>query len=87
MITPLNIMITTEIRPNQFQFLGDDKFTNPQLTEKFFIQTPYIFTLSSLDKKHDHIISEALIDIQACESFYDKFESFSLIFHFLIPKD
>ena len=87
MITPLNIMITTEIRPNQDQFLDDDKFTNPQLTENFFIRTPYIFTLSSLDKKHDHIISEALIDIQACESFYDKFETFSLTFHFLTPKD
>ena len=71
------------IRPNQDQFLDDDKFTNPQLTEKFFIQTPYIFTLSSLDKKRDHIISEALIDIQA----YDKFETFSLFFHFLTPKD
>ena len=58
------------IRPNQDQFLDDDKFADPQLNEKFFIRTPYIFTLSSIDKKHDHIISEALIDIQAYESFY-----------------
>ena len=57
------------IRPNQDQFLDDDKFANPQLTEIFFIRTPYIFTLSSIDKKHNHIISEALIDIQAYESF------------------
>ena len=75
------------IRPNQDQFLDDDKFANPQLTEIFFIQTPYILTLSSLDKKHDHIISEALIDIQAYESFHDKFQIFSLTFHFLTPKE
>ena len=74
------------IRPNQDQFLDDDKFANPQLNENFFIRTPYIFTLSSIDKKHDHIISEALIDIQAYESFYEKFEIFSLTIQFLTPK-
>ena len=75
------------IRPNQDQFLDDEKFANPQPTEKFFIRKPYIFTLSSMDRKHDHIISKALIDFQAYESFYDKFEIFSLTFHFLTPKD
>ena len=75
------------IRPNQDQFLDEDKSANPQLTENLFIRTPYIFTLSSLDNKHDHIISEALIDIQAYESLYDKFETFSLTFHFLTPKE
>ena len=40
-----------------------------------------------MDKKHDHIISQALIDIQAYESFYDKFETFSITFHFLTPKE
>ena len=75
------------IKPNQDQFLDDDKFASPQLTEKFFIRTPYIFTLSSLDKKHDHIISKALCDTQAYESYYDKFETFSLTFHFLTPKE
>ena len=40
-----------------------------------------------MDKKHDHIISEALIDIQTYESFYDKFETFSQTFHFLTPKE
>ena len=40
-----------------------------------------------MDKKYDHIISEALIDIQAYESFYDKLETFSLTFHFLTPKE
>ena len=53
---------------SQDQFLDEDKLANPQLTKKFFIRTPYIFTLSSLDKKHDHMISEALIDIQAYEN-------------------
>ena len=55
------------IRPNQDQFFDDDKFANPQLTERIFIRTPYLFTLSSIDKKHDHIMSEALSDIQAYE--------------------
>ena len=75
------------IRPNQDQFLDKYKFSNAQLTENFFIRTPYIFTLSSLDKKHDHIISKALIDIQAYESVYDKFQDFSLAFHFLTPRE
>ena len=55
------------IRPNQDQLLDEDKFANPQLNEKFFIRTPYIFTLSSMDKRHNHILSEAPIDIQAYE--------------------
>ena len=38
------------IRPNQDLFLDDDRFANPQLTEKFFISTPYIFTLIFLIK-------------------------------------
>ena len=44
-------------------------------------------SLKILDKKQDHIISEALSDIQAYESFYDKFETFSLTFLFLTPKE
>ena len=40
-----------------------------------------------MDKKHDHIISEAIVDIQAYESFYDKVETFSLAFQFLTPKE
>ena len=40
-----------------------------------------------MKKKHDHIISESLIDIQAYESFYDNFQTFSLTFHFLTPKE
>ena len=75
------------IRSDQDQFPDDDQFTNKQLTEKFFIKTPYLFTLSILDKKHDHIISEALSDIQAYESFHEKFRTFSLTFHFLTPKE
>ena len=75
------------IRPNQDQFLDEDRFANPQLTEKFFIKTSYIFTLIIFDKMHDHNISEALADIKAYETFYDKFQLFSLIFHFLSPKE
>ena len=38
------------MRSNQDQFLDDDQFANPQLTEKFFIKTSYLFTLNILDK-------------------------------------
>ena len=75
------------IRPNYDHFLYDDKFANPQLTEKFLIRTPYVFTLILLDKKHDHIISEAVCDIQAYEFYYSKFNIFSLTIHFLTPKE
>ena len=74
-------------RPNQDQFLDEDRFANPQLTESFFNKKPYLFTLNFFDKKHDHIISEALVDIQAYESFYDQFQLFSLTFHFLSPQE
>ena len=74
------------IRPNQDLFLDDDRFANPQLTEKFFISTPYIFTLNIFDKKHDHIISEALINTQVYQSFQDIFDLFTLTFHFLTPQ-
>ena len=40
-----------------------------------------------LDKKHDYIISETLSDIQAYESFHKKFQTFSLTFPFLTPKE
>ena len=75
------------IRPNQDQFLDEDRFANPQLTEKFFIKTSYVFTLNIFDRKYDHIISETLTDIQAYESFHDKFQLFSLTFHFLSPHE
>ena len=75
------------IRPNQDQFLDEDRFANPQLTEKFFIKTSYVFTLNIFDRKHDQIISESLVDIQAYESFYDTFQVFLLTFHFLSPQE
>ena len=34
------------IRTNQDQFLDDDRFANPQLTESFFIKTSNVFTLN-----------------------------------------
>ena len=39
------------IRPNHDQFLDDDRFANPQLIKKFFIKTPYLFTLNIFDLK------------------------------------
>ena len=53
----------------------------------FFIKTSYLFTLNIFDKKHDLIISEALVYIQAYESFYDKFQLFSLTLYFLSPQE
>ena len=73
------------IRPNHDQFLDDDRFANPQLTENFFIKTPYIFTLNIFDKKNDHILSEALIDTQAYQSFQENFQL--LTFHYLNPHE
>ena len=75
------------IRANQDQFLDDDRFANPQITEKFFIKTPYVFTLNIFDRKFDHIISEALTSTQAYESFNERFQIFSLTFHFLAPHE
>ena len=75
------------IRPNKDQFLDEDRFANPQLTENFFIKTSYAFKLNNFDRKKDHIISKSLADIQAYESFYDKFQLFSLTFHFLSPQE
>ena len=71
------------IRPNEDIFLNNDPFANPQLTEKFFIKTPYIFTLNILNKK----ISAAIRDIQAYDSYFNKFNNFSLTFRFLTPKE
>ena len=64
-----------------------DKFANLQITEKFSNKTSYIFTFNIVDKKHDLIFSEALSDIQAYESFHEKFQTFSLTFLFLTPKE
>ena len=75
------------ICPNEDIFLNDDPFANPQLTEKFFIKTPYVFTMNTFDKKYDNVISTALRDIHAYESFLNKFYQFSLTFHFLTPKE
>ena len=75
------------IRANQDQFLDDDRFANPQITEKFFIKTPYVFTLNIFDRKFDYIISEALTNTQAYESFKERFQIFSLTFHFLAPHE
>ena len=75
------------IRANQDQFLDDDRFANPQITEKFFIKTPYVFTLNIFDRKFDHSISEALTNTQAYESFKERFQIFSLTFHFLAPHE
>ena len=75
------------IRPYQDQFLDEDRFAKPQLTEKFFIETSYVFTFNIFDRKHGHIISESLVDIQAYEGFHDKFQLLSLTFHFLSPQE
>ena len=42
------------IRANEDTFLDTDRNASPQLIEKFFNKTKYVFTLKSLDKKYDH---------------------------------
>ena len=49
-------------RANGDNFLGDDRNANPQITEKFLIYTLYVFTLNSLNKQNDYIISVGLRD-------------------------
>ena len=75
------------IRANEDIFLDDDKLANPQLTEKFFIETSNVFTLNSLDKKYDQHSAAALRNIQAYDFYFNKFNNFSLSFHFLTPKE
>ena len=75
------------IRPKEDIFLNNDPFANPQLTEKFFFKTPYTFTLNILNKKNDNVISAALRDIHAYDLYFNKFNHFSLTFHFLTPKE
>ena len=75
------------IRPNEDIFLKNNPFANPQLTEKFFIKTTYTFTLSALNKKYDNVISAALRDIHAYNSYFNKLNRFSLTFHLLTPKE
>ena len=74
------------IRANEGILLNDDKIANPQLTEKFFLETPYVFSLKTLDKK-DQIISAALRDIQAYDSYFKKFNNVPLTFLFLTPTE
>ena len=55
-------------RPNEDIFSNDDTNANPQLTEKFFIQSFYVFTTNRINKTYDHIISAALRDTKAYDS-------------------
>ena len=48
-------------RPNEDSFLNDDKFANPKLTEKFFIKTPYVFTLKTLDKNTTKLFQQYFV--------------------------
>ena len=57
------------------------------LQRNFSSQHHIYLHLTFLIKKHNHIISEALIDTQAYQSFQDKFILFKLTFHFLTPQE
>ena len=87
MITPSIITIIASYDQMKTFFLNNDPFANPQLTGKFFIKTSYIFTLNILKKKYDNVISSALRNIHAYDSYFNKFNHFSLTFHFLTPKE
>ena len=74
------------IRPNENICLLDAPYSSPQLAEKLFIKTTYNFTLNILNKKNDKVISAALRNTNAYESYFNIFKHFSLTFHFLTPK-
>ena len=75
------------IRPNEDNFLKNDPFANPQLTEKLFPKTPYTLTLNILNKKYDTVISAALRDFHAYDSYFNKFNRFSQTLHFHTTKE
>ena len=64
----------------------DDTNTILQLTEKIVIKSEHIFHLDNTNKKFDKIIACALTITKAYEPFFNKFNHFALIFHFLTPK-
>ena len=68
-------------------FLEDDTNANPQLTEKFFMKSQYVFVVYCMNKKYDHITSTALRNTKANDPYFDKFDHFSLTFNFLAPKE
>ena len=75
------------IRPNQDQFLVDDKFANPQLNEKVFIQVP-LFS-HSVQKIKNMITSfqKHFLILKLTNLSTKKIETFSLSFHFFTPKE
>ena len=68
-------------------YLEDNKNTNPQVTENFFIKSQYVFVINCMNKKYDNDISTALRDTKAYTSDFIKFNHFSLTFNFLTPKE
>ena len=71
----------------QDSLYDDDPNINSQLTEKIFVKPEYIFHLDSTNKKFDHIIDHALTNIEAYETFFNKFNQFALTFNFLTPNE
>ena len=58
----------------------DDPNINPQLTEKFFINSKYFLQLDSTNKKFDHIIDLALTSTKAYKTFFTN----SIVLHFYL---
>ena len=55
--------------------------TKPQLANKFFIQSEYVFHIDSTNKKLDNIKATALKNTKAYESYFNKLNHFALTFH------
>ena len=64
-----------------------DPNINPELTEKNFIKSEYIFHLDNTNKKFDHIIDHAVKNTKAYKPFFHKFNHFALTFNFLTRKE
>ena len=58
--------------------LEEDENTSPQKILKNFIKSQYVFVINSMKKKYDMIISTALRDTKAYDSY---FNNFFIFFH------
>ena len=50
----------------------DDPNTGPQLIENFFVESEYVFLLDNMNQIYDKIISTALKNTNAYESYFNK---------------
>ena len=57
-------------------FLEDDTNASPQLSEKFFIKSQYVFVINCMNTEYDNVIFTALCDTKTYDSYLIKFNHF-----------